>query len=130
MKRRVPPFVPSVRPSPARFPRKTMFEALEQRILLSADAIGAVDAAGLLRIGLDDASHNLVVSRIGESADGGARVRVDLEANDHVFAAGHRIAVTILQSDHDFTIRPPAGKTMTLDTRASTISLPLTQPLP
>lgn len=58
------------------------------------------------------------------------RVRVDLEANDHVFAAGHRIAVTILQSDHDFTIRPPAGKTMTLDTRASTISLPLTQPLP
>jgi hypothetical protein len=56
-----------------------MFEALEQRILLSADAIGAVDAAGLLRIGLDDASHNLVVSRIGESADGGARVRVDLD---------------------------------------------------
>ena len=79
MKRRVPPFVPSVRPSPAQFPRKTMFESLEQRILLSADAIGAVDAAGLLRIGLDDASHNLVVSRIGDSADGGARVRVDLD---------------------------------------------------
>ena len=58
------------------------------------------------------------------------RVRVDLEANDHVIAKGHRIGVTILQSDHEFTIRPPAGKTMTIDTRASTITLPLTQPLP
>lgn len=57
------------------------------------------------------------------------RVRVDLEANDHVIAKGHRIGITILQSDHEFTIRPPAGKTMTIDTRASTITLPLTQPL-
>lgn len=57
-------------------------------------------------------------------------LRVDLEATDHVFAAGHRIAITLLQSDHEFTIRPPAGKTMTLDTSRSTITLPLTIPLP
>ncbi len=57
-------------------------------------------------------------------------VTVAFEATEHVFATGHRIGLTILQTDHDFTIRPPAGKTMTVDTVASTITLPLSTRLP
>lgn len=57
-------------------------------------------------------------------------VAVDFEATDHVFPAGHKVAVTLLQTDHDFTIRPPAGNTMTVDTAATTITLPLDAELP
>lgn len=57
-------------------------------------------------------------------------VTVAFEATEHVFAKGHRIGLTLLQTDHDFTIRPPAGKTMTVDTAASTITLPLNASLP
>lgn len=58
------------------------------------------------------------------------RLTVDLEATEYVFAPGHRVAVTILQSDYWFTIRPPAGKTMTVDTEATILDLPLNAPLP
>ena len=57
-------------------------------------------------------------------------VGVALEATDHIVAAGHRLAVSIIQSDADFTIRPPAGKRVTIDTARSTITLPLTRALP
>ncbi|MEI2776975.1 MAG: Xaa-Pro dipeptidyl-peptidase [Tetrasphaera sp.] len=57
-------------------------------------------------------------------------VAVDFEATDHIVPAGHQVAVTLLQTDHDFTIRPPAGNVMTVDSRLSTVTLPLSQPLP
>lgn len=57
-------------------------------------------------------------------------VPLDFEATEHVFPAGHRLAVTVLQTEHDFTIRPPAGNTMTVDTAYSTVRLPLSRPLP
>ena len=57
-------------------------------------------------------------------------VKVRLEATDHVFAPGHSLALTILQSDHDFTIRPPAGKQVQVDVTRSGITLPLDRPLP
>lgn len=50
---------------------------------------------------------------------------VPMQANDYVFAAGHRIAFVLLQTDHDFTIRPPAGNTLALRTNATTLVLPV-----
>ncbi len=50
---------------------------------------------------------------------------VPMEANDYVFAAGHRIAFVLLQTDHDFTIRPPAGNTLDLMTRQTRLVLPI-----
>jgi X-Pro dipeptidyl-peptidase len=50
---------------------------------------------------------------------------VSLQANDYLFAAGDRIALVLLQTDHDYTIRPPAGNTLTLLTGRSTLDLPL-----
>jgi X-Pro dipeptidyl-peptidase len=50
---------------------------------------------------------------------------VPMQANDYVFAAGHRIAFVLLQTDHDYTIRPPAGNTLSLLTGRTTLILPI-----
>lgn len=53
------------------------------------------------------------------------RLTVPMQANDYVFAAGHRIAFALLQTDHDFTIRPPAGNQLSLRTAVSYLVLPV-----
>jgi X-Pro dipeptidyl-peptidase len=50
---------------------------------------------------------------------------VPMQANDYVFAAGHRIAFVLLQTDHDYTIRPPAGNKLALVTNQTTVDLPI-----
>jgi X-Pro dipeptidyl-peptidase len=49
----------------------------------------------------------------------------DLQPDDHVFAAGHRIGLVVVSTDHDYTIRPSPGTHLTLDPAASDIRLPL-----
>lgn len=53
------------------------------------------------------------------------RLSVPMQANDYVFPAGHRIAFVLLETDHDFTIRPPAGNVLALRTLRSTVTLPI-----
>jgi X-Pro dipeptidyl-peptidase len=50
---------------------------------------------------------------------------VPMQSNDYVFAAGHRIAFVLLQTDYDYTIRPPAGNTLSLRTAATSLVLPV-----
>jgi len=50
---------------------------------------------------------------------------VPMQANDYVFAKGHRIALVLLQTDYDYTIRPPAGNKLSLRTAATTLLLPV-----
>ena len=52
--------------------RKALLEALEPRLLLSADGLGGVPAANVLNLQLTDAADALVVRRVGVAADGGA----------------------------------------------------------
>ena len=52
-------------------------------------------------------------------------LQVPMEANDYVFAAGHRIAFVLLQTDYDYTIRPPAGNKVALVTGRTTLTLPV-----
>lgn len=52
------------------------------------------------------------------------RLDVTMQAGDYVFAEGHRIGLVVMQTDEDFTIRPPAGNVLALDTR-STLRLPV-----
>jgi X-Pro dipeptidyl-peptidase len=49
----------------------------------------------------------------------------DLQPDDHVFAAGHRIGLVVVSTDHDNTIRPLPGTQLTLDPSYSSIRLPL-----
>jgi X-Pro dipeptidyl-peptidase len=53
------------------------------------------------------------------------RFRWDLQPDDHVFAAGHRIGLVVVSTDHDYTLRPRPGTRLTLDPRRSRIRLPL-----
>jgi X-Pro dipeptidyl-peptidase len=51
--------------------------------------------------------------------------RWDLQPDDHVFAAGHRIGLVVVSTDHDYTLRPKPGTKLTLDPAASHILLPI-----
>lgn len=53
------------------------------------------------------------------------RLDLNLQANDYVFAKGHRIGVVVMSTDEAFTIRPSAGNRVGLDVRKSTVTLPL-----
>lgn len=53
------------------------------------------------------------------------RMPVTLQANDYVFAAGHRIGVVLMQSEADYTILPPAGNVLSVDTARTVLNLPV-----
>ena len=52
-------------------------------------------------------------------------MRWDLQPDDHVFKAGHRIGLVVVSTDHDYTIRPLPGTELTLDPAYSALRLPL-----
>ncbi|MFB9643333.1 Xaa-Pro dipeptidyl-peptidase [Agromyces lapidis] len=49
----------------------------------------------------------------------------ELEPKDYVFSAGSQIGLVVLSSDHEYTVRPAPGTTLTLDPSKSTVHLPL-----
>ncbi|MFE3460724.1 Xaa-Pro dipeptidyl-peptidase [Nocardiopsis aegyptia] len=55
------------------------------------------------------------------------RYRWDLQPGDHVFPAGHRIGVMLLSTDHDHTLRYPAGTEVGVDTNAAHVTLPVAE---
>jgi X-Pro dipeptidyl-peptidase len=57
----------------------------------------------------------------------GARYEIEfeLQPHDYQFQAGSRIGLVVLSTDRLFTLRPPAGTTLTLDTRHSKALLPV-----
>jgi len=53
------------------------------------------------------------------------RIHFDMQPKDTVIPAGNRLAVMVLSSDRDFTIRPPAGTRLTLDLARSSLAIPV-----
>jgi X-Pro dipeptidyl-peptidase len=51
--------------------------------------------------------------------------RWDLQPDDYVWQAGHRIGLVVVSTDHDYTIRPDPGTRLTLDPSGSEIRLPI-----
>ncbi|MBM7714884.1 X-Pro dipeptidyl-peptidase [Bacillus thermophilus] len=49
----------------------------------------------------------------------------DMQPDDYVFKSGHRLGIILLASDHEFTIRPPAGTKITIFPGESEITLPI-----
>jgi len=49
----------------------------------------------------------------------------DLQPDDYVFKAGHRIGLVVVSTDYDYTIRPLPGTRLTLDPDDSRIRLPV-----
>jgi predicted acyl esterase len=53
------------------------------------------------------------------------RLDFDMQPKDTIVPAGNRLALMVLSSDRDFTIRPPAGTQPTLDLGCSSLTLPV-----
>ncbi|WP_440902840.1 Xaa-Pro dipeptidyl-peptidase [Actinosynnema sp.] len=53
------------------------------------------------------------------------RVEVELQANDYVVAAGHRLELVLLSSDHDYTLRPAPGAGLSVDLTGTSVELPV-----
>jgi X-Pro dipeptidyl-peptidase len=51
--------------------------------------------------------------------------RWDLQPDDYIWQAGHRIGLVVVSTDHDYTIRPNPGTKLTLDPDESQIRLPI-----
>ena len=51
--------------------------------------------------------------------------RWDLQPDDYIWRAGHRIGLVVVSTDHDYTIRPSPGTELTLDPGDSEIRLPI-----
>lgn len=51
--------------------------------------------------------------------------RWDMQPNDYVFKAGHRIGVVVLSTDYDYTLRYPAGTVVKVRPGVSEIRLPI-----
>jgi X-Pro dipeptidyl-peptidase len=49
----------------------------------------------------------------------------DLQPDDYIWQAGHRIGLVVVSTDHDYTIRPDPGTELTLDPGDSQIRLPI-----
>ncbi|GAA4569121.1 Xaa-Pro dipeptidyl-peptidase [Planotetraspora kaengkrachanensis] len=82
--------------------------------------------AKVITRGWTDPQNRKSISRTERIKPGSPyRIDVDMQPHDYVFAAGHRIGVVVLSSDHDYTIRPTPGATLNLDTAHSTVKLPI-----
>ncbi|MFF3495163.1 Xaa-Pro dipeptidyl-peptidase [Streptomyces sp. NPDC002795] len=53
------------------------------------------------------------------------RLRWDLQPEDYVFKAGHRLGVVLISTDYDYTLRYPAGTRMTVRAGDSSVTLPV-----
>ena len=94
-----------------------------RRILHDYDEAGS--ASMVTRGWLDPQNRNSLTR--SDRVEPGERygMRWDLQPDDHVFEAGHRIGLVVVSTDHDYTIRPLPGTRLTLDPSASSIRLPL-----
>ena len=52
-------------------------------------------------------------------------IAFELQPHDYIFAPGSRIGVVVMSSDRLFTLRPPPGTRLSLDTGRSTATLPI-----
>ncbi|MDA2814623.1 Xaa-Pro dipeptidyl-peptidase [Nocardiopsis sp. RSe5-2] len=50
-----------------------------------------------------------------------------MQAQDYVFKKGHRIGVVLVSTDHDYTLRYPAGTEVEVDTKRTSITLPVSE---
>ena len=53
------------------------------------------------------------------------RLRFGMQPDDYVFAEGHRIGLVVISTDFHYTLRPDPGTKLSLDPRASSLTLPV-----
>ena len=95
-------------------------------VLVDYGAEGSADAPVMVTRGWLDPQNRSSISRSRPIRQGRSyRFRWDLQPDDYVFEAGHRIGLVVVSTDHDYTIRPAPGTRLTLYPADSRISLPV-----
>ena len=79
----------------------------------------------LTRGWIDPANRNTDWADIPVKPGSFYRIDFDMQPKDVVVPAGNRLALMVLSSDRDFTIRPPAGTQLTLDLARSSLAIPV-----
>jgi predicted acyl esterase len=99
-----------------------------QRANLTAALVSYVPSGGatiLTRGWLDPANRNSDWADVPLKAGSFYPLEFDMQPKDTVVPAGNRLALMVLSSDRDFTIRPAPGTQLTLDLARSSLSLPV-----
>ena len=95
-------------------------------VLVDYGAAGSADAPVMVTRGWLDPQNRYSVSRsVPVRQDRLYRFDWDLQPDDYVFKAGHRIGLVVVSTDHDYTIRPAPGTRLSLLPSHSSISLPV-----
>ena len=95
-------------------------------VLVDYGAEGSADAPVMVTRGWLDPQNRSSISRSRPIRQGRSySFRWDLQPDDYVVEAGHRIGLVVVSTDHDYTIRPAPGTRLTLYPADSRISLPV-----
>jgi X-Pro dipeptidyl-peptidase len=95
-------------------------------VLVDYGAAGSADAPVMVTRGWLDPQNRDGIRRSQRlRQDKPYRFDWDLQPDDYVFKAGHRIGLVVVSTDHDYTIRPAPGTRLSLRPSQSSISLPV-----
>jgi X-Pro dipeptidyl-peptidase len=95
-------------------------------VLVDYGPLGSTEAARMVTRGWLDPQNRDGADRSAPIVAGERYgFRWDLQPDDHVFAAGHRIGLVVVSTDHDYTIRPTPGTQLSLAPAGSTVTLPI-----
>ncbi|WP_327663850.1 MULTISPECIES: Xaa-Pro dipeptidyl-peptidase [unclassified Streptomyces] len=73
-----------------------------------------------------DARNRVSYARQSKVVEGREyRLKWDMQPEDYVFKAGHRLGVVLISTDYDYTLRYPAGTRMTVRAGDSAVTLPV-----
>ncbi|WP_338695479.1 Xaa-Pro dipeptidyl-peptidase [Streptomyces sp. Q6] len=73
-----------------------------------------------------DARNRVSYARQSKVVEGREyRLSWDMQPQDYVFKAGHRLGVVLISTDYDYTLRHPAGTVMTVRAGVSSLTLPV-----
>ena len=83
-------------------------------VLVDYGPAGSADPPVMVTRGWLDPQNRLSPGPGVRSARAGLRPPWDLQPDDYIFQAGHRIGLVVVSTDHDYTIRPDPGTRLTL----------------
>ena len=95
-------------------------------VLVDYGPFGSTQAPHMVTRGWLDPQNRQSIARSVPIEQGRrSTLRFDLQPHDHVFAAGHRIGLVVVSTDHDHTMRPAPGTELTVVPSTSELRLPV-----
>jgi len=95
-------------------------------VVVDYGPIGSTAAPVMVTRGWTDVQNRKSVSRSTPIQQGQEYTFTwDLEPDDYVFPAGHRIGLVVVSTDMNYTLRPLPGTELTVNPAKSTVSLPI-----